>query len=247
MRWPGWILIGGVLSAATLVSSRSIPAEPRIVLDRQIFERDTTIQAEHVVVAADAKIRVKNGAHLEIKAKVLEFTGTAFIDGRGERGGAGAAGKTPAAWTSCNRCGPSAGDGCHKEWERSGSAAEDAGGPGVRGADGGPGARIDIEFDSVRGAPHGIRRVLTYDISGGEAGTGGPPGKGRELRCGCHPSEVKRGPDGARGPDGKAGKAGSMRWGPATRPNRPARPNPPFPLPGPPAPVPLPQPAMTTR
>jgi hypothetical protein len=241
-------LAGGALAAAVLFASHRTPAESRVVLDRQTFERDTTIRAEHVVFAADARIEVKNGARLDIKTKVLEFHGPAFVDGRGAAGSAGAAGATPSPWTSCSRCAAPPADACHKEWERSGKAPGDVGGKGGPGGDGGPGALVEIDFESVRGAPYGVRRALTYDVAGGAAGAGGIPGRGRELRCGCHPSEVKRGPAGVKGPDGKPGKTGSMRWGLVARPNRPTPPpNPPLPVPGPPPPVPLPeQPAVAS-
>jgi hypothetical protein len=227
-----------------LPTSSSEPMASRVVLERQVFERDTIVEADQVVFAAGARIRIANGARVEIRAKALVFEGAVFVDGRGAPGAAGGRGSTPPRWTSCTRCRPADGAACHDEWQRATTTAEDVGEPGGRGGDGAAGATLDIVYETLRGAPNGVGKALKYDVTGGAGGRGGPGGRGRELGCGCHHQESKRAPDGPNGVDGNGGRAGSVTWRgrpPAPPPNPPPR-RPPQPPPGPTLPIPEPPP-----
>jgi hypothetical protein len=239
------VLVPALAAFAVLLlpTDSSEPMGPRVVLDRQVFVRDTTVEAERVVFAAGARIQIANGARVEIRTKTLVFEGTAFVDGRGAAGAAGDRGRTPPRWTSCTRCRPADGTVCHDEWKGATPTALDAGEPGGRGGDGGPGATLDVVYETLQGASGGLGKALRYDVAGGPGGRGGAAGRGRELRCGCHGEESKRGPDGAKGADGSAGRAGAVTWRalPAAPPRPPpARPGPPPPGPTLPAPEPAP-------
>ncbi|NUO47646.1 MAG: hypothetical protein HOV80_02190 [Polyangiaceae bacterium] len=200
--------------------------------NRTIVE-DTVLEADTIIFDADARLRVKNGAHVTIRARLLELRGTVFIDGVGAVGKLGGDGRTPRPWKSCETCTSTEAARCHERWKLAGNLSSDRGGNGSDGGAGGDGAIVEIEFESLRGAPNGVSDTLRYDVRGGAGGAGGAAGKGRELTCGCHPSEKKRAPDGAKGKPGKPGRAGSVSWR-ASPPSRPVLPLPrPLPKPSP--------------
>jgi hypothetical protein len=235
----------GALAVLLVPSTSTEPMAPRIVLERQVFVRDTIVEAERVVFAAGARIQIANSARVEIRAKALVFEGAAFVDGRGAPGAAGRRGSTPPRWTSCTRCRPADGTVCHDEWKRAALTALDVGEPGGRGDDGAPGATLLVSYETLLGAPGGVAKALTYDVAGGAGGRGGLGGGGRELRCGCHEQESKRGAAGSNGATGNAGPTGSVTWRalPAPAPSPPPR-RPPAPVPGPTLPAPEPAPGF---
>jgi len=172
-------------------------------LDKQIFTQNTVIEADRIEIQSGARIRVRNGAALKLKADTIVIFGPAFIDGRGEPGHQGAPGQSKNdTWRSSGGGGWYSCDIAHRDWVASGSEV-DRGGDGGPGGPGGPGAIIILEYRDLQGPAN-----LQTEFRGGPGGPGGPGGTGRILCCGCHNNECKRGPSGRSGPNGQPGPNG---------------------------------------
>jgi len=167
-----------------------------------VFESDTTLRQDRVVLPSNGTLRILNGAHLVIETDVLEVGGPFLFDGRGNQG---APGVSPADWTSSGSCfslGPfGPGEVAHSDWEKAGGHPDDRGG---NGQPGGPGATVEIYYKRLI-VPNG-GSWQDYISTRLEGGDGGPGAQGRRLICGCHPEHTKYGPRGTQGGSGSRGQ-----------------------------------------
>jgi hypothetical protein len=187
------LFLGMLFSAITSFSQT-------IVLENQIFTRDTILNAQKIIFKTGGKIRVRNGIHITFIAQILEVENPNFIiDGRGE---AGENGVNKPDWTSS----PSKGvvglfgghtDG-HKQWTEAGGHPNDIGNSGTNG---GNGATILIQYKIFQGTNGSINNI-NYITDGGKGGAGGI---GKKLICGDDANHFKFGPTGKNGIDGLKG------------------------------------------
>ncbi len=149
------------------------------IAGQRAYTRDTVIAGTIICLRTGARLRVRNGSRLELRAEVIRMEADVDIDGSGERGVRGAAGAAPEPplrfrgqreFQRRNReCGKTLDD-------------PDRGKPGGRGGDGGPGATI-VFAGRVEGEPRGLKLMATLvargAVDGGASGQGGPGGRGR--------------------------------------------------------------------
>lgn len=159
------------------------PGEP-VVLDSASLLRYDGEPMDCARIPADAVIEVPTGGTHVLRAR------TWIIDGPARFVSAPTAPRLLPPWTS-------SGPFCavaHTDWMRAANTRTDE-----RGADGVPGAILELHYTSVVG---GVGRLALLNAT--LAGAPGEPG--RELRCGCtdptHADHVVQGPSGAPGPAG---------------------------------------------
>lgn len=175
--------------------------EEAVILAGQTFGADTTIKEDLVCITANASVRVKNGARLDIEAETLVIEGAARFDGRGEPGARGRAGNNgpvhrhkPPQVAGIAVCGNAP------------SRKDYSGGHGGRGGNGGAGATISIRYGQLQGDP----KQLQHDVAGGAGGAGGPGGRAGMATCTVIKPYRVKGANGKKGAPGKAGRSGSF-------------------------------------
>jgi hypothetical protein len=137
-----------------------------LTLSSQVFDKDTSLQLDRLVIADRAQIRVLHGVSLEIRTKELVIQGAGKFDGSGDTGAVGRAASTspppPIKFKTLDQ----------NELLNQCFSTPGGGQGGGEGGQGGRGARIEIQADSLTGDPS----KLTVDVSGGPGGRGGPGG-----------------------------------------------------------------------
>jgi hypothetical protein len=191
-------IAGAVMFSHQGYTQRSCDEDGVYKLTAQTFATDTPIKAEVVCVAAGARVRVTNGAVLDIATDTLILEGAARFDGSGAPGAPGRPGsdgpthvhKPPrVAIAICGQAPP---------------RSDYSGRPGGRGGNGGPGATIVIRYAHLQGD----LAQVEHDVSGGAGGKGGAGGRAGSAQCRDINAYQVIGAPGSPGPDGSPGKAG---------------------------------------
>lgn len=189
-----------VLNSGSLAGP-SCDDEGAMTLAGQTFNKDTVIKEPLVCIAANAQVRVTNGARLDIEAETLVIEGAARIDGRGRPGSRGRSGSDgpvhhhkPPKVAGIAVCGTAP------------ARSDYSGSNGGRGGNGGPGARISIRFNSLQGDV----AQLKHDVTGGAGGAGGAGGRAGLATCKVIKPYRVKGSKGRTGPRGASGKSGSF-------------------------------------
>jgi len=205
--WVGMVAVA-LLAVGSLVAIDSIglaqascdDAEA-FVLAGQKFDKDMRIEKPVVCIAANAELRIRNGARLDVEAETLIIEGAAHFDGRGEPGARGRAGSNGAVH---HHKPPKV--GVIAVCGNAPSKSDYSGSNGGRGGNGGKGASISIRYRELHGDP----ALLNHEVAGGAGGVGGAGGRaGRAICKALKPYDV-RGKNGRKGRPGTQGKSGSF-------------------------------------
>ena len=205
-HWVGVVAVAfGALWSGAPAPARVAYAQPApstVTLNDQVYSNDSLLVAEHCIIAANAHVRVLNGATLSLNCDLLEVRGPATLDGKGATGTTGAQGAPKMPDWNSGGSGPAR---RHADYLAAGSDV-DRGSGGGQGGIGGRGGSFQIRYRDVIGAVDAITALT----AGGDGGAGGPGGRGRKLWCGEHgEGEYKFGPSGPEGPRGPAGPPGA--------------------------------------
>lgn len=202
------VLIGAALLMGPVLVKLFPPAKPQTIEFNQ-FQTDVDLEQEFdtLVFVAGARLQIRNGARVMLRAKRVIIKGPVTVDGVGKDGAPGQVG-------ACCPRGAGLIIAQHhddkprsmREWEAAGNGPDDVGGQGGRGEQGGRGASLTIQFQDLEGAPS----QFTIDVRGGRGGIGGPGGPGR-LLTERWTNRQKRGPSGPSGLPGEAGSLGCFQ------------------------------------